>query len=116
MNIRRRVRHFIKDYMNVGFDVREDHFLTKDLGIDSDVAIYLLEDFSKEFGTDFSELDITQKFSCELAHRKVWRILKSVLLRQEALPKFEDMQVSELIEAAQAGKWSESTSFREQNI
>lgn len=105
MTLEKRILQFIKDYMNCGFDIQDTHFLTKDLGIDGDEAIYFLEDFSIEFNVDFSNLDVTKKFACERTDQFIWKLIQAIFMGKKELLVYEDIKVDELIEAVRIGKW-----------
>lgn len=93
----------------MGYDKAKssNQYLEKNLMFSSDVAIHFLEKFSKDFNVDFSQLDVTKKFECDLLHLRMVKFFKAIFLRQKHLLEYEDIKISELIIAAQSGKWIE---------
>lgn len=108
-NLKQRICDYIRDYMNAGIEVKPGHFLTADLGIDGDQGVYFIEDFSKEFGTDFSAMAITTHFSCRWLPGKLLDGIHELFAGKYPFRnKLVDLRVSDLIAAVERGKWSDS--------
>lgn len=107
ISIQDRICKYIKTYLNCGFDVSPDHFLSADLGIYGTDGIYFIQDFGKEFATDFSELNITQHFSCEHVSSTLLRYFRYAIGFEKTLKRqFIDLRVSDLIAAVKRNRWS----------
>lgn len=105
MSLDQEVREYIKVYMNIGFDVRNEHFLTKDIGMDGDDAVDFIDGFSEKFGVDFSDMDMRDHFGGEGFSFPIFRIARSILNRQPIFQEYKDIRVSDLILAAKTGAW-----------
>lgn len=97
------------DYMNRGLDVKPEHRLTADLGIDGDQGVYFIEDFWEEFDTSFAEMDVTKHFACKNSFIALFEFFRDLLTGQNPFKNtLIDLQVSDLIAAVEQGKWSDS--------
>lgn len=105
METEEKVCIWIKEYWRFTQDVLPEHKLVKDFDLWGDDAIYFFQDFAKEFNVDFSELELDKKLDCGNFYTNTVRIFKAFVLGQKHLLEYEDIKVSELIIAAEEGKW-----------
>ncbi len=109
-DLEKRVCNYIKDYMNLGFDVLPNHHLTKDIGVAGSDGVYFIQDFSKEFSTSFENMNITKHFACELLYKEIYNIFKQLIRGENPFTadQIKDIQVSQLVEAVKNGRWQEA--------
>jgi hypothetical protein len=77
--------------------------LGKDLGIDGDDGVELMENFSKEFQVDLSTFQFDKYFGIESGFNPIMWVL-SIFFCSSIL-KLESLTVQDLVDSAKAKRW-----------
>lgn len=77
--------------------------LGKDLGVDGDDAVELLENFSEKFQVDFSAFEFDRYFGGEVSFDPfAWF---AAILSRTAVCNLEPLTVQDLVDSAKAKRW-----------